>query len=90
MYKRQAEVIAAPWALTASADLAFPQTKGDRSGLSEERARYFSALGELMNDDIEVHRLVAEVLHLAKPLSCLMQEPLRSRVAERQRLAVPV
>lgn len=89
-FPRAAEVISAPWALTASADLAFPQTKGDRSGLSEERARYFIALGELMNEDIEVHRLVAEVLHLAKPLSCLMQEPLRSRVTERQRLAVPV
>ena len=88
-FPKAAEVIAAPWAFTASADLAFPQTRGDRSVLSKERARYFSALGELMNDDIEVHRLVAEVLQLAKPLSFLMEEPLRSRVAERQRQVVP-
>ena len=80
-FPKAAEVIAAPWAFTASADFAFPQTRGDRSVLSEERARYFRALGELMNDDIEVHRLVAEVLQLAKPLSCLMEDPLRSRAA---------
>ena len=79
-FPKAAEAIAAPWALSSNADLAYPQTKGERSAGSKERALYFKALGEIVNEDIDVHRLVVEVVGLAKPLSALMEEPLRGRV----------
>jgi len=83
-FPKAAEAIATPWAFAANADLAFPQTKGERSEGTKERALYFGALGDLMNDDIDVHRLVAEVIGLAKPFSALMEEPLRGRVLAQQ------
>lgn len=79
-FPKAAEAIAAPWALSSNADLAYPKTKGERPVGSKERAAYLKALGEIVNEDIDVHRLVAEVVGLAKPLSALMEEPLRSRV----------
>lgn len=79
-FPKAAEAIAAPWAFSSNSDLAFPQTRGERSAGSKERALYFKALGEIVNEDIDVHRLVVEVFGLAKPLSALMEEPLRSRV----------
>ena len=39
----------------------------------------------LTAEDGEVHRLLAEVLNLAKPLSVLREEPIRSRVEAQQR-----
>jgi 2-polyprenyl-6-methoxyphenol hydroxylase-like FAD-dependent oxidoreductase len=79
-FPRAAQVIATPWTLAASLDLAYPQTVGDRSGASPERARYFGALNALAAVDVEVQKLMTEVFHLARPLSALMDEPLRSRV----------
>jgi hypothetical protein len=45
----------------------------------------------LTAEDLEVQRLVVEVLNLAKPLSALREEPLRSRVEahKRRRYAKP-
>lgn len=79
-FPKAAEATAAPWALSSNADLAYPRTKGERSAGSKERALYFKALGEIVNEDIDVHRLVVEVVGLAKPMSALMEEPLRGRV----------
>ena len=82
-FGKTAQVVAAPWTFAASADLAYPQTTGDRSGLSKEGAAYLAAVGELVSDDPEVHKLVVQVQHLATPMSTLFEEPLRSRVAAR-------
>lgn len=79
-FPRAAQVIATPWTLAASLDLAYPRTVGDRSGLSAERARYFGALNVLAGVDVEVQKLLTEVFHLARPLGALMDEPLRRRV----------
>ena len=77
-------MIAAPWALAAAADFAYPQTTGERPPNAEEGARYFAALDALQAEDIEVSRLVSDVFNLVKPLSVLYDEPLRSRVLARQ------
>jgi hypothetical protein len=79
-FPQAAEAIASPWTFSSNADLAYPQTRGERSAGSKERALYIKALGEIVNEDIDVHRLVVEVVGLAKPFSALMEEPLRSRV----------
>jgi len=79
-FPRAAQVIATPWTLAASLDLIYPQTVGDRSGLSRKRSQYFAALNALAGVDVEVQKLMTEVFYLARPLSALMDETLRTRV----------
>jgi 2-polyprenyl-6-methoxyphenol hydroxylase-like FAD-dependent oxidoreductase len=83
-FPKAADVIATPWILAASFDFAYPQTKGERPPNMMEGIRYFAALDALVAEDIGVQRTVAEVLGLAKPLSALFEDPLRSRVLARQ------
>ena len=84
-FPKAAEVIATPWTLAANSDFAYPQTRGTRPPNLAEGAQYFAAVGALAAEDVEIQRLLAEVFNLAKPLSVLREEPLRSRVLERQR-----
>jgi 2-polyprenyl-6-methoxyphenol hydroxylase-like FAD-dependent oxidoreductase len=84
-FPKAAEIIMTPWMLAAQQDLAYPQTQGERAADLEEGARYFAALDALIAEDIDVHRLLVEVFHLARPLSALREEPLRSRVLAQQR-----
>jgi 2-polyprenyl-6-methoxyphenol hydroxylase-like FAD-dependent oxidoreductase len=83
-FPRAAEIIETPWSLTASQDLAYPQTQGERPANLEEEAQYFADLDALTAEDVEVHRLLVDVFNLAKPLSSLREEPLRSRVEAQQ------
>jgi 2-polyprenyl-6-methoxyphenol hydroxylase-like FAD-dependent oxidoreductase len=82
-FARAAEANSTPWNLAAAFDFAFPQTRGIRPPDFEQRARYFAALDRLQCEDTEVRRLVMEVFQLLRPLSVLLQEPLRSRVLQR-------
>jgi len=84
-FPKAAEVIATPWTLAANFDLAYPQTRGTRPPNLAESAQYFATLGTLAAEDVELQRLMAEVFNLARPLSVLREEPLRSQVLERQR-----
>jgi hypothetical protein len=79
-FPKAAEIIDTPWALAASQDLAYPQTRGDRPADLEERAQYFADVDALSADDAEVHRLVTEVFNLVKPLAALEEASLRRRV----------
>lgn len=79
-YSRATELNHTPWDLAAGFDFAFPQTRGERPAGIEERAHYFAVLDRLQREDPEIRRLVTEVFHLVKPLSALLEEPLRSRV----------
>ena len=83
-FAKAAEVIATPWALAAASDFAFPKTTGERPPNAEEGASYFAALDALQVEDTELARLLSDVFNLAKPLSVLYEEPLRSRVAAHQ------
>jgi len=82
-FPRAAEVITTPWTLAANFDFAFPQTTGTRSSTPSEIARYFLALDALTAEDIEIHKILVEVFGLARPLSALWDEPVRSRVLAR-------
>ncbi len=79
-FARVAEIIATPWRLAAHSDFAFPQTRGERPPGLNDNDRYIAAVEELSAGDEEVQKLVWEVFNLAKPLSALSEEPLRSRV----------
>jgi 2-polyprenyl-6-methoxyphenol hydroxylase-like FAD-dependent oxidoreductase len=73
------------WILAANQDLVYPQTQGERPSDLKQRLLYFAAMVSLCVEDPEVHRLMIEVFNLCKPLSALNEEPLRSRVLEKQR-----
>lgn len=79
-FGKAAEVINAPWTLAASADFAHPQTKGERPPGMAEASAYFAALDALQAEDFELSQLMAEVFQLTKPLSALLEDPLRTRV----------
>ena len=79
-YFRATELNSTPWSLAAGFDFAFPPTRGERPAGTEERARYFAILDRLQIEDPEIRRLMTEVFHLVRPLSALLEEPLRSRV----------
>jgi hypothetical protein len=66
-------------------DFAYPGTRGERPADLEEHGQYFADVDALTAEDLEVQRLVTEVLNLAKPLSALQEEPLRSRVEAHKR-----
>jgi 2-polyprenyl-6-methoxyphenol hydroxylase-like FAD-dependent oxidoreductase len=82
-FPRAAEVINAPWTLAANFDFAYPQTIGTRSSMPPEIVRYFLVLDALTAEDIEIHKTMVEVFGLARPLSALWDEPVRSRVLTR-------
>jgi 2-polyprenyl-6-methoxyphenol hydroxylase-like FAD-dependent oxidoreductase len=84
-FPQAADVIAAPWILSSAFDFMFPQTVGERPPNMGEGAAYFAALDALSTDDVEVQRILTEVVQLARPLMALWQEPLFSRVNERMR-----
>jgi 2-polyprenyl-6-methoxyphenol hydroxylase-like FAD-dependent oxidoreductase len=84
-FPKAAGIIETPWTLTTIQDFGYPQTQGRRPADLEERAQYFADVDALTAEDLDVHRLVTEVLNLVKPLSVLREEPWRSR-AEAHRL----
>jgi len=84
-FAQAAAVIATPWALAAASDFAFPKTIGQRPPDLQDGARYFAALDALAGEDPEVQRLISEVFQLARPLSAISEEPLRTRVLAQQR-----
>jgi flavin-dependent dehydrogenase len=79
-FQKAAEIIRTPWTLTANQDLIYPQTQGARPSDLNERIQYLMDVDGLTAEDKDVHRLMVEVLNLAKPLSVLREEPLRSRI----------
>jgi hypothetical protein len=79
-FPKAAEIIETPWSLAAGRDFAYPETQGQRPADLEESGQYFADVDALSAEDLEVQRLLVEVLNLAKPLAVLREEPLRSRV----------
>jgi 2-polyprenyl-6-methoxyphenol hydroxylase-like FAD-dependent oxidoreductase len=84
-FPKAAQVIQSPWSLAGALDLAFPQTKGERPPDFAESTAYFGALDALTADDFEIGCLVTQVFQLAKPITVLQEEPLRSRVIAKMR-----
>jgi 2-polyprenyl-6-methoxyphenol hydroxylase-like FAD-dependent oxidoreductase len=69
-----ASVLETPWIMSTSADLAFPQTRGQRPDNFAEAREFEAALFRAAVADPVVHRAMIEVAHLLKPQS-LLQEP---------------
>ncbi len=82
-FPKAADVISTPWTLAANLDFAFPQTTGARPPVPQEILRYFTTLDQITAEDVEIHRILVEVVGLARPLTDLWDEPVRSRVLAR-------
>jgi 2-polyprenyl-6-methoxyphenol hydroxylase-like FAD-dependent oxidoreductase len=84
-FPRASQVVADPWLLAGYVDLAYAKTQGERPPDLKEQLSYVAAVDALSANDVEIQRLLQEVLSLCKPVSALNEEPLRSRVLAEQR-----
>jgi 2-polyprenyl-6-methoxyphenol hydroxylase-like FAD-dependent oxidoreductase len=75
-------LIAAPWAMAAIHDFAFPQTRGQRPADYDSALQFGTALMRLAARDPAVHKLIVEVWHLLKPQSVYQDPAFRRRVME--------
>jgi len=73
-------LIDAPWAIAASLDFVYPQTRGQRPPDFENTLKFGRALNRIAALDPAVHKLTLEVQHLLKPRSALRTPELVERV----------
>jgi 2-polyprenyl-6-methoxyphenol hydroxylase-like FAD-dependent oxidoreductase len=75
-----ASVLETPWTMSTSADLAFPETRGERPDNFAEARRFEAALFQAAVADPVVHRAVIEVAHLLKPHHRLREPDIAQRI----------
>ena len=75
-----ASVIATPWAMSTSADLAFPATRGQRPERFAESRQFEAALFRAAVADPVVHRALVEVSQLLRPFSRLQEPDILRRI----------
>lgn len=73
-------VIQTPWGMSTSADLAFPETTGERSEDFEESRQFEAALFRAAVVDPVVHRVLLEVSQLLQPIDLLHDPDIIRRV----------
>jgi 2-polyprenyl-6-methoxyphenol hydroxylase-like FAD-dependent oxidoreductase len=75
-----AAVLETPWTMSTSADLAFPQTRGERPDNFAEAREVEAALFRAAVSDPVVHRAMIEVAHLLQPQSRLQEPDIMRRI----------
>jgi 2-polyprenyl-6-methoxyphenol hydroxylase-like FAD-dependent oxidoreductase len=75
-----ASAIHTPWAMSTSADLAFPETRGERPDDFAEARQFEAALFRAAVVDPVVHRAMIEVAQLLRPFSHLQKPDIRDRI----------
>jgi len=75
-----ASVLETPWIMSTSADLAFPQTRGERPDNFAEAREFEAALFRAAVADPVVHRAMIEVAHLLQPQSRLQEPNIMRRI----------
>jgi hypothetical protein len=73
-------VLETPWSMSTSADLAFPETRGERPEKFAEARQFEAALFRAVVADPVVHRAVIEVGHLLKPQNLLREPDIMRRI----------
>jgi 2-polyprenyl-6-methoxyphenol hydroxylase-like FAD-dependent oxidoreductase len=72
--------IAGAWSMSATPDLAYPETRGERPSDLEHMLGFVSALHRVAARDPAVHELLVAVRHLARPAAALREPGLVERV----------
>ena len=75
-----ATVLETPWTMSTSADLAFPQTRGERPDDFAEAQRFDAALFRAAVADPVVHRATIEVAQLLQPRTRLQEPDIMRRI----------
>jgi hypothetical protein len=75
-----ASVLETPWTMSTSADLAFPQTRGERPDNFAEAREFEAALFRAAVADPVVHRAMIEVAQLLQPHQRLREPDITRRV----------
>jgi 2-polyprenyl-6-methoxyphenol hydroxylase-like FAD-dependent oxidoreductase len=75
-----ASVLQTPWSMSTSADLAFPETRGERPEKFEEARQFEAALFRAVVADPLVHRAMMEVGQLLQPHSRLQEPDILRRI----------
>jgi 2-polyprenyl-6-methoxyphenol hydroxylase-like FAD-dependent oxidoreductase len=75
-----AALVDTPWALAAVPDFIFPQTRGVRPADFEMSLQFGLALNRAAARHEDIHRLAAEIQHLLRPRSALMEPHVIERV----------
>ena len=79
-FQEAVPLIEAPWAIAASLDFIYPQTRGERPANIEGAHKFGRALNRIAARDPAVHKLTIEVQHLLKPRGALLTPELVDRV----------
>jgi 2-polyprenyl-6-methoxyphenol hydroxylase-like FAD-dependent oxidoreductase len=82
--------VAGAWSMSATPDLAYPQTRGERPADLEDRLNFGSALHRVAARDPEVHKLLVEVRYLARPDGALHEPGLVDRVRAEMAASLPL
>jgi 2-polyprenyl-6-methoxyphenol hydroxylase-like FAD-dependent oxidoreductase len=77
------------WSMSATPDLAYPETRGERPADLEHMLDFVSALHRVAARDPEVHELLVAVRHLARPNNVLHDPTLVGRVKAEMAVASP-
>ena len=75
-----ASVLETPWIMSTSADLAFPQTRGQRPDNFAEAREFEAALFRAAVADPFVHRAMIEVAQLLQPHQRLHEPDIARRI----------
>jgi len=75
-----ASVLETPWTMSTSADVAFPQTRGERPDSFVEAQRFEAALFRAAMADPVVHRALMEVAQLLQPHHRLREPDIMRRI----------
>src|SRR6516162_1383592 len=75
-----ASVLETPWMMSTSADLAFPQTRGERPDNFAEAQQFEAALFRAAVADPVVHRAMLEVAQLLEPQQRLREPDIMRRI----------
>jgi hypothetical protein len=78
-----------PWLLSTSADLAYPETQGERPEDFAESREFEAAMFKAAMVDPTVHRALIEVTQLLQPMSRLREPDIMRRIEAVQRKASP-
>jgi 2-polyprenyl-6-methoxyphenol hydroxylase-like FAD-dependent oxidoreductase len=73
-------VLQTPWSMSTSADLAFPETRGERPENFADSQQFEAALFRAAFADPIVHRALLEVLQLLQPASLLNEPDIMRRI----------
>jgi 2-polyprenyl-6-methoxyphenol hydroxylase-like FAD-dependent oxidoreductase len=79
-FAAQSAEIGAPWAMATSADLSYPDTRGDRPFIAHLMKRYFAAYLAAAFDDPALNLIFEEVSQLLRPPTALLEPRVIARV----------